>query len=221
VKTLDAEWQRHGAHRDVADLKRDRATVLYRQADRFSRVRDTIRALLQPRRPLGEGTPAAIESAFDVFLLLPLDARHSCSRIAGAAMHPGRFAGASGVVGGAFGFAAMNRGYGKSHIHIGEMRLQGNMEEVVLQRVVRQNVGQYRECYEAGAQRDPGLRGRVGVRLTIRPDGKTSWVVRTAETSLADAQVVECILGFFRRLSFPRPANGSVQVEFPIELAPE
>jgi hypothetical protein len=90
--------------------------------------------------------------------------------------------------------------------------------------VVRAAFGDFKRCYEAGLRRHPRLRGVVRVRFTVSRDGAVSEAVDADlegpdplafgpgpdAIPVADAAVRACVVGAFKRLSFPRPQPASV-----------
>jgi len=89
-----------------------------------------------------------------------------------------------------------------------------------IRRVVHENLGRFRNCYEKGLARNPKLEGRVATKFVIARDGSVA-VVADAGSELADAEVVTCIERTFSSLEFPEPPSGVVSVTYPIELSPE
>jgi outer membrane biosynthesis protein TonB len=89
----------------------------------------------------------------------------------------------------------------------------------VVQRIVRQNFGRFRMCYQTGLTRNPSLEGRVTARFVIGRDGSVS-NVSNGGSDLPDAAVTSCVLSAFYGLSFPQPEGGIVTVVYPIMLAP-
>jgi hypothetical protein len=96
--------------------------------------------------------------------------------------------------------------------------LSGRLPQDVIQRIVRQNFGRFRQCYEMGLRANPNLEGRVTARFVIGRDGAVSNV--SAGGDLPDAQVKSCVASAFYGLSFPSPENGIVTVSYPIMLTP-
>jgi hypothetical protein len=94
----------------------------------------------------------------------------------------------------------------------------GHLPAEVIQRVVRQNFGRFRQCYEIGLRTNPNLEGRVSVRFVIGRDGAVSNVA--AGGDVPDAQVKSCVASAFYGLSFPSPDAGIVTVTYPIMLTP-
>jgi hypothetical protein len=96
--------------------------------------------------------------------------------------------------------------------------LSGHLPPDVIQRVVRQNFGRFRNCYEGGLRSNPNLEGRVTARFVIGRDGAVSNV--SAGGDLPDATVRSCVASAFYGLSFPAPDSGIVTVSYPILLTP-
>jgi hypothetical protein len=114
-----------------------------------------------------------------------------------------------------------NGGFGGKHVakppsvHIGVSTVSGRMPPEVIQRVVRQNFGRFRLCYENGLRTSPNLAGRVAVRFVIGRDGAVS-NVGNGGSDLPDNGVVSCVVRAFYGLSFPQPDGGIVTVTYPI-----
>lgn len=100
----------------------------------------------------------------------------------------------------------------------GNSVVSGRLPPEVIQRVVRQNFGRFRACYEVGLRTNPNLEGRVSARFVIGRDGAVSNV--SASGDLPDAGVKSCVASAFYGLSFPTPENGIVTVSYPILLTP-
>lgn len=96
----------------------------------------------------------------------------------------------------------------------------GSLPAEVIQRVVRQNFGRFRMCYEQGLTRNPNLEGRVSVRFVIGADGAVS-TVGNGGSDLPDQSVVSCIVSSFYGISFPKPERGIVTVTYPLMMNPE
>jgi hypothetical protein len=97
--------------------------------------------------------------------------------------------------------------------------VDGRLAPDVIQRVVRQNFGRYRFCYQEGLRSNPALAGRVAVRFVIGRDGAVS-MVANGGSDLADPQVVSCVVRAFYGLSFPQPEHGIVTVTYPFVFSP-
>jgi Ca-activated chloride channel family protein len=123
------------------------------------------------------------------------------------------------------GFGAGHGRLGSSHaasapkVRPGAIRVSGRLPPEVVERIVRQNVGRFRMCYEQGLARDPRLQGSVSARFVIGGDG-TSSNVSDGGSDLADAGVRSCVLATLSGLSFPEPEDGPVVVVYPILFTP-
>jgi hypothetical protein len=74
-------------------------------------------------------------------------------------------------------------------------------------------------CYMAGKKRDPRLRGRVTVKLTINADGSAR-PVTDENSNLADSEVIACVLRTVKTLRFTKPVEGTVTVIYPFIFRP-
>ncbi len=123
------------------------------------------------------------------------------------------------------GFGAGHGRLGGSHatrapkVRMGATTVNGRLPPEVIQRIVRQNFGRFRMCYEQGMARNPNLEGRVGVRFVIGRDGAVS-NVGNGGSDLPDSAVVSCVISAFYGLSFPQPEGGIVSVTYPIMFSP-
>jgi hypothetical protein len=89
----------------------------------------------------------------------------------------------------------------------------------VIQRIVRQNYGRFRMCYERGLQHNPNLEGRVAVRFVIGSDGTVNHAANGG-SDLPSGEVVSCVVRAYYGLSFPQPEGGIVTVVYPIMFSP-
>jgi hypothetical protein len=123
------------------------------------------------------------------------------------------------------GFGAGHGRLGGSHktkapkVRMGATTVSGRLPPEVIQRIVRQNYGRFRMCFEQGLGRNPNLQGRVSARFVIGRDGSVS-NVSNGGSDLPDSGVVSCTLSAFYGLSFPQPEGGIVTVVYPIMFEP-
>ncbi len=123
-------------------------------------------------------------------------------------------------------------GFGRSHgqlsgthkvkvpsVRVGATSVSGHLPPEVIQRIVRQNFGRFRACYENGLRGNPALGGRVAVRFVIGRDGAVG-SVGNGGSDLPDPNVVSCVVRAFYGLSFPQPDGGIVTVTYPIVFTP-
>jgi hypothetical protein len=97
--------------------------------------------------------------------------------------------------------------------------VNGHLPPEVIQRIVHQNFGRFRLCYENGLKGNPTLSGRVAVKFIIDRSGAVS-MTADGGSDLPDSKVVECVVRGFGNLSFPQPDSGMVTVVYPIVFSP-
>ena len=123
------------------------------------------------------------------------------------------------------GFGSGHGRLGGSHrakppqVRMGATQVSGRLPPEVIQRIVRQNFGRFRLCYENGLRNNPNLQGRVSVRFVIGRDGAVS-NVSNGGSDMPDGGVVSCVVRAFYGLSFPQPEGGIVTVTYPIMFSP-
>jgi hypothetical protein len=101
----------------------------------------------------------------------------------------------------------------------GATTVNGRLPPEVIQRIVRQNFGRFRLCYENGLRNNPNLQGKVSVKFTIDRSGAVS-IAQDGGSDLPDQSVVSCVVRGFGNLSFPQPDGGIVVVGYPIIFSP-
>lgn len=104
-------------------------------------------------------------------------------------------------------------------VRMGAVSVSGRLPPEVIQRIVRQNFGRFRLCYENGLRNNPNLQGRVAVRFVIGRDGAVS-NVSNGGSDMPDVGVVLCVVRSFHSLSFPQPEGGIVSVVYPVMMSP-
>jgi hypothetical protein len=102
---------------------------------------------------------------------------------------------------------------------IGNPTISGRLPPQVIQRIVRQNFGRFRLCYEKALAVNPNLEGRVAVRFVIDRTGAVSNVANGG-SSIPSADVTSCVVRAFYGLSFPKPEGGIVTVSYPLSFSP-
>lgn len=122
------------------------------------------------------------------------------------------------------GFGSGHGRLGRGHrarpprVRMGATNVSGRLPPEVIQRIVRQNFGRFRLCYENGLRNNPNLQGRVMVNFVIGRDGTVSQVGGGGD--IPDGGVVSCVVQAFYGLSFPQPEGGIVTVSYPIVFTP-
>ena len=138
-----------------------------------------------------------------------------------------------GLSGTGEGGGGLGQGFGSGHgrlggehrtkppsVRMGAVSVSGRLPPEVIQRIVRQNFGRFRLCYENGLRSNPDLQGRVSVRFTIGLDGNVG-LAANGGSDLPDGNVIACVVRSFNGLTFPAPDDGIVVVTYPIVFAPE
>ena len=131
-----------------------------------------------------------------------------------------------GTVGTGQGFGSGHGRLGGEHrtnppsVRMGAVSVSGSMPPEVIQRIVRQNFGRFRLCYENGLRSNPNLQGRVSVRFIIGSEGSVS-SLSNGGSDLPDADVVACVVRSFNGLTFPPAESGVITVTYPILFTPE
>jgi hypothetical protein len=103
-------------------------------------------------------------------------------------------------------------------VRMGATSVSGRLPPEVIQRIVRQNFGRFRLCYENALRNTPTLEGSVTVSFTIKEDGSVDDVAGKGD--IPDSGVVSCVTRAFNGLSFPQPEGGVVRVTYPIKFSP-
>ena len=102
----------------------------------------------------------------------------------------------------------------------GRDEVNGRLPPEVIQRIVRQNFGRFRLCYENGLRNNPNLQGRVAGQVRHRPRRRGVARRQTAARTCRITGVVQCVVRGFGNLSFPQPEGGIVTVVYPIIFSP-
>jgi hypothetical protein len=104
-------------------------------------------------------------------------------------------------------------------IRQGATTVNGRLPPEVIQRIVRQNFGRFRLCYENGMRTNPNLAGRVAVKFVIDRSGSVA-TASDGGSDIPDQGVISCVVRGFGNLSFPQPEGGIVTVVYPIIFNP-
>ncbi|MBW2456218.1 MAG: AgmX/PglI C-terminal domain-containing protein [Deltaproteobacteria bacterium] len=123
------------------------------------------------------------------------------------------------------GFGSGRGRLGRSHraraprVRMGATSVSGRIPPEVIQRIVRQNFGRFRACYQQALVRDPQLAGRSVARFTIQRSGKVTAV--NVGGAIADTEMQRCLGSAFSALTFPQPEGGVVTVSYPLLFTPD
>jgi hypothetical protein len=101
-----------------------------------------------------------------------------------------------------------------------EPSVNGHLPPEVIQRIVRQNDGRFRFCFQNGLKANPTLTGRVTVKFAIDRHGQVA-IATDGGSDIPDTGVRQCVISSFTTLSFPENDSGMVTVSYPIVFSPE
>jgi hypothetical protein len=99
-----------------------------------------------------------------------------------------------------------------------DSEIVGGLTREQVDSVVEKNKGQLRFCFEQALQSTPDLRGRISTKWVIDPQGEVKALKMTG-SSLASAQVENCVTRSIRNWRFPKPVGGvTVDVFYPFDF---
>jgi TonB family protein len=108
-----------------------------------------------------------------------------------------------------------------SSVRLGPVKANGAAGyQNLVRRIVRAHGNEIRWCYDTNRRRDPRIRGRVTIAITIDALGKVT-AAAVAESTLGDNDIAECVRTAARRWKFVKPEDGrEVEARFTWELSP-
>jgi hypothetical protein len=92
----------------------------------------------------------------------------------------------------------------------------GGLSPEQIRRVVMAHLGAVRACYEGELQSNPGLKGGLGIRWTIAPEGTVA-TASLGSSSLGNARVEGCVLRQVKAWRFPS-SSGPSSVDWPFKF---
>jgi hypothetical protein len=95
----------------------------------------------------------------------------------------------------------------------------GSVDREALARYVRQRLKAMQGCYERELKRNPSLKGKILVRFSILPSGR-SGDIEFEQNTLGDDNVTECIRAVIRGWIFPFKPPDAVSVAYPFVFSP-
>ena len=98
--------------------------------------------------------------------------------------------------------------YQGPRVSLGRVEVGPGIPSEVVRRIVRQNHGRYRLCYEQGLGRNRKLLGMVAIRFFIEGDGSVSRLTPDDRSTLRDAKVIAGVRSAMAGFSFPKPHGG-------------
>lgn len=103
---------------------------------------------------------------------------------------------------------------GSFKMELQEPMTTGSLDSASVAKVIRNNYGRIKYCYERVMKRQANLHGKVTIELTINTRGKAG-NFRVVEDQLHSRQVVRCVMRRLRSFRFPKAKDGDVTVELP------
>ena len=146
------------------------------------------------------------------------------------ALSAGRKGGGSGAVAGIGNLGTAGGGAVNLGVK-GDVRVAGNVRDSApevessavdreaLARYVRQRLKAIQNCYEKELKRNPSLKGKVVVRFSITPSGR-SGDIDVEENTLGNEGVAACIRTVIRGWIFPFKPPDNVAVAYPFLFSP-
>ena len=114
----------------------------------------------------------------------------------------------------------VNSGIGAATLRMGAVDVKGKLPPEVVSRIVRQNMGRYRLCYENALRNNPTLAGKIVTKVEIGPTGAVT-SAKSEGSDLPDKGAEQCVVRGFQQLSFPEPGdNTKVTATIPITFTP-
>lgn len=95
-----------------------------------------------------------------------------------------------------------------------EVYIQGNIPKSEIARIINNHLGQIRYCYSRELPKSPKLRGKIVINFIIGLQGRVT-STRVDETTMNNANVEQCVQNVVRRMPFPKPGGGVVEVNYP------
>lgn len=129
-----------------------------------------------------------------------------------------------GGIGSIGGGAGRGPGYGKGsgrmgRVGRGEATTSGRLPKEVIGRIVRNNLGRVRFCYEQALLREPNREGKVTVLFVIGTEGAVT-STKIDSSDVDDPELERCVTDVFDKMAFPKPEGGIVTVRYPLVFTP-
>jgi len=93
--------------------------------------------------------------------------------------------------------------------------IQGRDADAIDAMITRHRA-QIEHCYETELRKNPGLKGKIVVRFTVRPNGRVTGV-KVIQSTMGNKKVERCITGVIRRFKFEPVGKdkGNLTYEYP------
>lgn len=132
----------------------------------------------------------------------------------------GQGLGTRGRGGGKKGTGRADFGTGRRNVSVSasiddeEVFIMGNIPKSVIAKIIQDHLGQIRYCYERQLTLQPDLRGKIVTTFVIGLEGRVT-STRIKQSSMNSRPVERCIMNVIRRMPFPKPGGGIVEVSYP------
>jgi hypothetical protein len=112
---------------------------------------------------------------------------------------------------------APTEGTGPAVAALGKVSVKGDLPRPEVERLVRGHLAAFRACYASELEKDPRLKGRMVLELTVEPTGAVS--LADVKTSTLSSAADLCVGRAARDLHFrSRPGAPPVIITFPLDL---
>lgn len=93
-------------------------------------------------------------------------------------------------------------------------KVQGSLSRSDVYKTIDKHQGQILGCYERRLLDKPSLSGRVVFTWTVAANGSVK-SARQRSSTVGDAKVSQCVLKIIRKMKFPKPEGGEVEISYP------
>jgi hypothetical protein len=93
----------------------------------------------------------------------------------------------------------------------------GRIDIAAVRSATSASTGDVAACYAAALERDPGLWGRIELRIDLDERGRVRKVAEH-ESRFPAREVVSCAADSLQQVAFPRPSDGPISVVYAIRL---
>ena len=111
-----------------------------------------------------------------------------------------------------------NKREAKPQVRMKNPDVSGSLDKRIIQKAVRQHVGELRACYEREVAKVNGLNGVLTVVWLITPQGAVT-KVNLKSSTMNNKNVEKCVTDSIKFWRFPQPGGGGdVLVEYPFDF---
>jgi hypothetical protein len=104
---------------------------------------------------------------------------------------------------------------GSLKVRFGVTRTQGGLDRNVVQRILRQGMGAFRNCYQNVLMQTSNAEGRVTLAFEIDDRGSVSHPT-VVESDFKDPVMTPCVVSVISSLAFPKPERLPAKVTLPV-----